>query len=132
MANPKFGISYIRYAGFTRLDAFERKRIESIVNLNIEKIKRITPFLGMRLHLKPLHEKATEVARQGHIHQIDGFLRTNKGRFNAVASHRNPYNAVADILENLLSQVKHKHPHKEEWKEAFKKSRQRRWRKKKT
>lgn len=123
MANPKFEISYIRYAGFSKLDSFERNKVEGIVNLNVEKIKRITPFLGMRLHLKPIHEKETELARQGHVHQIDGFLRTNKGRFHAVARHRNPYHAVADILKNLLSQVKHKHPHKEEWKEVFKKYR---------
>jgi len=123
MGNPKFGLSHIRYAGFTRLDPSERKRIEKIVNSSLEKIKRYANFLGMRIHLKPIHEKATEISRQGHIHQIDAFLRTNKGRFHAFSKDRNPYTAISDILKKLMNQLEHKHPHKEEWKEGFKKQR---------
>ncbi len=123
MGNPKFGIAFVRYDGFNKLDKSERAEIESIVALKIKKIKRVSDILSLRLHYKVLHEKQTEITRQGPISQIDAVLETRQGHFYTKTQDRNPYHAIEDALENLLKQVKHKHPHKEEWKEAFKKPR---------
>ena len=108
MENFKSKMKSVNYVGFTKLDPYERKEIEDIVNSHMEKINRISTVLGMRLHLKPIHEKDTELARQGHLHQIDGVIETEKGHFNAIATHRNPYHAVAEILKKFLNQLKHR------------------------
>lgn len=120
MANPQPGLAYINYAGFKNLDKSERKEIEKIVNLYIEKIKRVSSILGLRLHLKSVHERKVGFPKQEYIHQIDATLETVKGTFYARSRNRNPYVAVADIMKNLFSEIKRKHPHKEEWKEEFK------------
>ena len=109
MENSKSRVNSVRYVGFTKLDVYERKEVEDIVNSHINRMNRITTVFGMRLHLKPIHEKETELARQGHSHQIDGVIETKKGHFNAIATHRNPYHAVAEILKKFLNQIKHKH-----------------------
>ena len=121
----------VALAGFNKLDPFELEQIRKIISGYVSKFQK-AGYLGMRLHLKSIHEKATEEAKQGHIHQIDGVLETEHGHFSASAQHRNPYHAIADILENFSQQIKHKHPHKEEWKEAAKTERKLRWKKKKT
>lgn len=124
--------SKIEYAGFKDLDDFEKAKINKIVSFKLKKIERFVKILFIRIHLKPLHEKETEKARQGHIHQVETVLDTNKGYFFAVSKHRNPYHAVSDAMENLLKQVEHKHPHKEEWKEQLKGYRKSKYNKKKT
>lgn len=122
MANTKFGLGHIQYVGLSKLDKSEQQEIKEIVNSYLKKFKRIADFQRLRLHFKAVHEK--KLAKQIPVHQFDGTLVTNKGSFFARASHRNPYHATADLMENLLKQAKHKHPHKEEWKEGFKKPRQ--------
>ena len=113
MSAKDFDVGYVRYIGFSKLDSFEKSRIESIVAQHVEKVKKYADFLGLRLHLKLLHENKA-VGKQEPINQIDAVLETNKGHFSAIASNRNPYSAVSDVMENLLSQLQHKHPHKEE------------------
>ena len=118
MSAKDFDVGYIRYVGFSDLDSFEKSRIESIVNQHIEKIKKFADFFGMRIHLKLIHENKR--AKQEPINQIDAVLETNRGHFSAVSSDRNPYSAVAEVLESLQNQLQHKHPHKDEWKERTK------------
>ncbi len=118
MAAKDFDIGYIRYVGFSELDSFEKSRIESIVSRHVEKVKKFADFLGMRIHLKIIHQKS--MAKQEPLNQIDAVLETNRGHFSTAASNRNPYSAVAEVLESLQNQLQHKHPHKEEWKERAK------------
>ena len=120
MSAKDFDVGYIRYVGFSALDSFEKSRIESIVDQHIEKIKKFADFLGLRIHLKPIHLKGQGATKQEPVNQIDAVLETNKGHFSSVASNRNPYSAVAEVLESLQSQLQHKHPHKDEWKELAK------------
>ena len=118
MENPKFEISHINYSGFNKLDKSEIKEIENIVSNNIKQIKRYTNIIALRLHLKILHEKKD--AKQMPTHKIDVTLETDKGNFFSTTENRNLYTALNDVLENLLKQLKHKHPRKEEWKESYK------------
>ena len=118
MSAKDFDIGYIRYVGFSELDSFEKKRIESIVSRHVEKVKKSADFLGLRIHLKVIHQKS--MARQEPLNQIDAVLETSRGHFSTASSNRNPYSAVAEVLESLQKQLEHKRPQTEEWKKKAK------------
>lgn len=118
MSAKDFETGFIRYVGFSELDSFEKSRIESIVNRHVEKVKKAADFLGLRIHLKTIHQKS--MARQEPLNQIDAVLETSRGHFSTAVSNRNPYSAVVEVLESLQNQLGHKHSRRDEWKDRAK------------
>ena len=108
--------SRVILSGFKELDDSEITRIKAIIANYVLHFKKVSNFKNLKLHLKSVHNKNSKL----HLHFIDAELvkahDKHKGILGAKAQHRNPYTAISEALDKLLSEIQH-NSHKEEWKE---------------
>lgn len=107
----------ISLAGFSALDPFEFELSKKVISNYVKRIKEISDYQKLKLHLKSVHDKKVHL----HIHFVDAALEVkahgkHKSILGAKAQHRNPYTAISEALDKLLSEIQH-NSHKEEWKE---------------
>ena len=87
--------------GFEKLEKEELKAAEKIVDSYLKKIKSCGKLEEMRLSLT-IHPHGKSFK-----HEINGIAFLNNKRFSSHAMEWNVYNAVHQVCDKILSEIKH-------------------------
>ena len=98
--NSKKNVSLI---GFDELDESEQEIMKKLIANYIKKIEDRINYDELKIKLK-IHQKGKMF-----MHEVIGDLYVTKGMaLNAGFAHKNPYKAIAQVMNKLINSITHK------------------------
>lgn len=99
MTDEKIRETNIQLVNFGKLDESEIKKVEILLSTRVKKLR---DFKLLKLNLR-MHKHSTQF-----IHEIEGELHAEKiKRIGAVASNKNLYKALDEVMHKLTSELEH-------------------------
>lgn len=106
MTDEKIREGNIQLVNFGKLDEIEIKKVEALLSTRVKKLRS---FILLKLNLR-IHKHSTQF-----IHEIEGELHAEKiKRIGAVASDKNLYKALDDVMNKLTNELEHLQKNKQQ------------------